>query len=182
MEDVDLPKFLFHPDPIASGSVERSERTCACCGQARGAIYVGPIYTEADVDDAICPWCIADGSAHRKLHATFVDAEVLDDAWPGDAATIIAARTPGFATWQGDAWPGCCGNATAFIGPMGIAELRKHNYEWEGSAMSHIVHEMQISGGAANRLLDSLNREHGPTAYVFQCLACGAPKFHIDQP
>ncbi|CAN5541940.1 CbrC family protein [soil metagenome] len=178
---MDLPTFKFHPDPVASGSVEASNAKCVCCNQSRGMIYVGPVYAEEELSGKLCPWCIADGSASQKFDATFVDETVLDDSWPDDAAEEIAQRTPGFDTWQGEAWPTCCDDATAFHKPMGIAEIRKDHYEWEGPLMGYVVHEMQISGGAATRLVDSLNRDKGPTAYVFICRHCNAVKFHVDQ-
>ncbi len=48
--------------------------------------------------------------------------------------------------------------------------------------MSHIGHELKISGGAATQLLNSLHREHGPTLHVFRCLTCRRHHFHIDSP
>ena len=53
-----LPTFRCYPDPLASGSIEPSETVCACCGQARGFVYVGASYGEDDYVDCICPWCI----------------------------------------------------------------------------------------------------------------------------
>ena len=46
--------------------------------------------------------------------------------------------------------------------------------------MTHIVQEMGISGGAARRLLESLHKDTGPTAYAFRCLHCNRHHFHID--
>jgi uncharacterized protein CbrC (UPF0167 family) len=64
-----LPTFKYHPDPIRSGSIIASENICRCCTRARGYIYAGPTYSEKDdLDAAICPWRIGDGSAHEKLH------------------------------------------------------------------------------------------------------------------
>ncbi|MCU9953286.1 CbrC family protein [Burkholderia pyrrocinia] len=31
-----LPAFRYHPDPLATGSVIRSDARCMCCGDARG--------------------------------------------------------------------------------------------------------------------------------------------------
>jgi len=177
-----LPTFRYHPDPIASGSVIVSDAQCRSCGQKRGYVCTAPVYAEDDLDDAICPWCIADGSAHAKFEATFVDSEAFADEMPDAAVEEISERTPGFNSWQGEQWPMCCGDAAAFVAPAGIKEIRKSYYQLEGQLMGYIVHEMKISGGAATRLLDSLDRESGPTAYVFQCLHCGRHLAHIDRP
>ena len=175
-----LPTFRYHPDPVKSGSVVASDKSCRVCGESRGYIYIGPIYSEEDLDEEICPWCIADGSAHDEFDATFVDDSAFSDDVPFAAAEEITERTPGFNAWQTEQWPGCCGDATAFLQPSGIKELRQEQ-ELEGIAMGHIVHEMEISGGAAMRLLESLDRDKGPTAYLFQCLKCHRHHLYIDQ-
>ncbi len=46
--------------------------------------------------------------------------------------------------------------------------------------MMYIVHELVISGAAAVRLLQSLDRDHGPTAYVFSCRHCDNKPAYID--
>lgn len=176
-----VPAFRYHPDPVASGSCRASTGTCCCCGQARGYVYTGPVYSEDDLDGALCPWCIADGSAHDTYDATFVDEEAFPDSAPESAVREIVERTPGFATWQSERWPCCCGDAAAFLMPAGSAELRSHS-GLEGFALNHILYELGISGTAALRLVDSLHRDRGPTAYVFQCLACSQYLFHIDRP
>ena len=68
-----LPRFRYHPDPIATGSIEPSSQACVACGRSRGFIYTGPVYAEEELDDQLCPWCIADGSAARTLDAEFTD-------------------------------------------------------------------------------------------------------------
>ena len=176
-----LPTFRYHPDPIASGSVIESDEQCLSCRQRRGHVCTAPVYAEPELDDAICPWCIADGSAHKNFDATFVDSEAFPDGAPDAAVEEISERTPGFHSWQPEQWPLCCGDATAFLTPAGIEEIRKDYRELEGKFMSHIVYDMKISGGAATRLLQSLNRDSGPTAYLFQCLQCRQHRFYIDQ-
>ncbi|MEU3830449.1 CbrC family protein [Streptomyces sp. NPDC029080] len=42
----ELPAFPYHPDPIGTGAVVRSEAECASCGQARGYVYAGPVFAE----------------------------------------------------------------------------------------------------------------------------------------
>jgi len=179
---MELPSFRYHPDPVASGSVEASDAECACCKQSRGFIYTATVYSEDDDEPAVCPWCIADGSAHKKLKADFNDSEGIEDGVPKPVMNEIMHRTPGFATWQSDSWLACCGDAMAFLKPVGIKEIRRDDYEWEGTLMTQIVQNMGISGGAAVRLLESLNKDRGPTAYAFRCLHCNRHRFFIDNP
>ena len=176
-----FPAFRYHPDPIQSGSVVPSDAECACCGEARGFVYDGPVYGE-DAGEPVCPWCIADGRAHAERDATFVDSEAFDDGTPDAAMTEISERTPGYSAWQSERWPACCGDATAFLEPVGVAELRARYRSLEYPlVLAHIVHEMGISGGAATRLLESLDRDAGPTAYLFRCLHCEEYRVHVDR-
>lgn len=177
---MNLPVFRYHPDPLRSGSVIASPKKCRCCKQARGFIYTGPVYSETDLDDCLCPWCIADGKASQKFDATFMDTEAIAEGAPESAVTEICERTPGYNSWQSGYWPVCCDDATAFLMPAGIAEIRAQCHELEGEIMSHIVHGMEISGGAATRLLNSLQRDASPTLFVFRCLKCERHHFHID--
>jgi uncharacterized protein CbrC (UPF0167 family) len=175
-----LPTFAYHPDPVASGSVVESQAACHCCGQQRGYVYSGPVYSETDLDDALCPWCIASGEAHRRFQATFVDEEVFADEVPPAVIDEIAQRTPGYCAWNSEAWPHCCGDATAFLSPLSIGELRTTARQAEGQLMGYIVHEMGISGGAAWRLMEALSRDAAPTLYLFRCRHCAQYHFHIE--
>ncbi|MBC7771022.1 MAG: CbrC family protein [Pyrinomonadaceae bacterium] len=175
-----LPVFNYHPDPIQSGSVAVATTKCVCCGKARGYVYAGPIYAEDELDDLICPWCIADGTAHEKFDATFADAEAFADDLPGAVVEEITTRTPGFNVWQGERWLACCGGVAAFIEPVGITELRQRYRSLEMQVLSNIIYDLHISGGAAHRMLESLNRDLGPTAYVFKCLRCESMHTFVD--
>jgi uncharacterized protein len=174
------PAFRYHPDPVASGSIVASTARCACCAQARGFIYTGPTYSEASLEDALCSWCIADGSAARMFDATFVDSEALADDVDDDVRRVITECTPGFHSWQGEQWPSCCGEPAAFLTPAGAAEITARFPRLEGALMSYVVYELGITGGAATRLLQALQRDHTPTAYVFQCLHCDNQPVYID--
>ncbi|ABF40105.1 conserved hypothetical protein [Candidatus Koribacter versatilis Ellin345] len=176
-----LPNFRYHPDPVKSGNLVVSEETCVCCDKKRGYIYTVSVYAESDdLENALCPWCIADGSAHRKFDASFVDDPGLADEIPNSARQEILYRTLGFAGWQSEQWLACCDDAMAFLEPVGIVEVRRDYPKLEGTLMHEIVHEWERSGGAANELLNSLHREHGPTANAFRCLHCGEHKAYID--
>ncbi len=177
-----LPHFRYHPDPVRSGSIAASPNTCRRCGQARGYIYHGPVYSEHDLDDAFCPWCIADGSAAETFNASFVDEEALSTDASEAIYEELCRHTPGYNSWQSEQWPMCCDDATAFLAVVGLTELRRDFREWEGSLLNHILYEMKISGRAGLNLLESLHKDVGPTAYLFECLHCRRQHFHVDQP
>jgi uncharacterized protein CbrC (UPF0167 family) len=177
---MDLPTFRYHPDPLASGSIARSDATCASCDQKRGFIYTGPTYCDVELEDALCPWCIADGSAAEKFDASFMDAASLPDEIARDTVAEIATRTPGFNAWQQEKWLTCCGDAAAFLEPVGHADIRARYPQIEGALMMYIVHELGISGAAATRFLQALDRDNGPTAYVFACRHCDNKPAYVD--
>lgn len=177
-----LPGFRYHPDPLASGSVVASDAACRRCGASRGFLYAGPVYSAAELEGRVCPWCIADGSAHRDFGATFVADEAFPLEVPAAVVAEISQRTPGYRTRQGEEWPVCCNDATAFIAPAGIAEIRSHRPELESGIRSHLRYNMRLSGSAAARMLESLDRIAGPTVYVFRCLHCDEHQYHIDAP
>ena len=177
---MDLPTFAYHPDPIASGSIEKSDKTCRCCGKARGYIYPGPAYCEEDLDDALCPWCIADGSAHETFGASFTDEAGFPDGIAQNVIEEVAWRTPGFRSWQQGEWLTCGNDAAAFLEPAGYTEIQARYPKTEGDLMGFIVYKMEISGGVATRLLHSLDRDRGPAAYIFQCRHCDHRPAYID--
>ncbi|MEU4038991.1 CbrC family protein [Streptomyces collinus] len=39
-----LPFFRYHPDPLASGSIQAASETCACCKRNAGWIYTATFY------------------------------------------------------------------------------------------------------------------------------------------
>jgi len=177
---MDFPVFRYHPDPVASGSVVASGAQCACCGERRGFIYTGPAYCEEDLENALCPWCIADGTAHKKFDARFASTDELPNDVPPEAVDEIECRTPGFSGWQQERWLGCCGDAAAFLEPAGYAEIRARYPQLEGALMMYIVHELELSGAEATRFLQELDRDRGATAYIFACRHCDAKPFYID--
>jgi uncharacterized protein CbrC (UPF0167 family) len=177
---VTLPSFRYHPDPLATGSVVSSEARCAACGDARGYVYGGPVYAEEDLSDALCPWCVADGSAHRRFDATFVDSEAFSEESPPEVTQVICERTPGFFSWQGERWLSCCGEPAAFLGAFGIVRIRAEYPRLEGPLMMYIVHELAVSGGEARRVLEALEEESAPTAFLFRCLHCEGTPAYVD--
>ena len=169
------PVFVYHPDPVRTGSVEVSDEVCIVCGQARGYIYVGPVYAAEDLDSQICPWCIADGSAYEKFGASFTDEECIGgnglwDEVPETVVEVVASRTPGFSGWQQEQWWTHCGDAAVFIGIVGYEELALYGEQ----ALTAIAKESGFAGEDLDIYMQALSKKGSPTAYLFQCRHCGA--------
>jgi len=171
---MELPIFKYHPDPLATGSIEASTQKCLVCGLARGFIYKGQPYAEEELIDAICPWCIADGKAHEKFGAEFVDAAAVGDygAWEpvsDEVVAEVAYRTPGFIGWQQERWFTHCADAAEFLGLVGKEELMAYG----PAAISTIKEEIEFEGEEWDKYFESLDKDGEPTAYLFKCRHCG---------
>lgn len=172
---MNLPEFHYHPNPIKTGSIQPSEQKCICCGKARGYIYTGPVYAVQELADSLCPWCIADGSAHQKFQADFVDADGVGGygdwaAVPMDIIEEVCFRTPGFAGWQQERWWTHCGDAAEFLGAVGRVEAIQAGQEFINSIRANAGMESDEDWAS---YLQALDRDHGPTAYLFRCRHCG---------
>src|SRR4029077_160081 len=98
---MELPTFKYHRDPIATGSVVPSDKKCEVCGAIRGFVYDGIPYGVHNLE-SVCPWCIANGSAHLKFGVEFVGKDGIGNygKWESvhpDIAAEVAFRTPGFS-------------------------------------------------------------------------------------
>jgi uncharacterized protein CbrC (UPF0167 family) len=170
-----LPAFTYHPDPLDTGSVIPSDAVCRSCERARGYIYAGTPYAEEELENAICPWCIADGSAAGRFDAEFTDAAGIGGygQWDAVSAAIIeevSQRTPGFTGWQQEQWWTHCGDAGAFLGVAGRAELEARWPDAIASVRAEAGYEREEEW---REYFNALDREGGPTAYIFRCLHCG---------
>lgn len=170
-----LPSFPYHPDPIATGSVVASKSTCTCCGSARGFVYAGPVVGDTE-PGAICPWCIANGSAHARFDVAFTRADCIGggghwDAVPPDVENEVAHRTPGFSGWQPELWWTHCGDAAQFLGRAGRTELEALGPQ----AVDAIRESTGLEPGAEwNEFFAALRKDDSPQAYVFRCRHCAA--------
>jgi uncharacterized protein CbrC (UPF0167 family) len=169
-----LPKFKYFPDPVASGVIVESDAACVCCGKARGYVYTGTVYADEDYEDCICPWCIADGSAHKKLAATFFDEDAVGgygtwDEVPIRVAAKIVERTPEFTTWQSAQWWTHCGDAAQFLGAVGRKELDALGPE----AVAGIKASSELDGSIWEDAYPDLDKNGSPRAYLFRCSKCG---------
>ena len=174
-----LPRFRYHPDPVATGSIVPCDGACLACGRVRGFRYTGPVYAVEELDDALCPWCIADGTAAARYEAEFTDVGwgVPDDV-PASVTDEIAHRTPGFHSWQQDHWLYHCGDGCAFIGAAGRSELEEYP-----DALAALRREGESFGWDERQITEylvSLTKGGSPTAYLFRCLVCGTHLAYSD--
>ncbi|MEL6149822.1 MAG: CbrC family protein [Chloroflexota bacterium] len=179
-----LPTFRYHPDPIKTGSIVPSENACRVCGRKRGYIYAfsvyGPIETE-DLAQHLCPWCIADGSAHEKFDISFVDylcnSHIAVPQIPSHVFDEIRFRTPGFAGWQSECWWTHHDDGAAFLGVMGFKELSAIGDD----AVDAIRRSIDfLSGDDREEFIRGLHVDGGSSAYLFQCLHCQMYGGYVD--
>lgn len=171
---MDLPAFPYHPDPVATGSVEiNPDKPCLCCNRIRGYVYTGPAYSERFhyLSGCLCPWCIADGSAAKRFQAEFTDTGTLDGV-PDAVVTQLATRTPGFVAWQQERWLTCCNDAAAYLGRAGSAELE------QDFAPARPAVQRELAPGQE---LTDLQKDGEPTAYIFRCLHCNEFLAYLDE-
>ena len=170
-----LPTFRYHPNPLETGCIVLSPAICRRCKSPRGYIYTGPVFAEEELEEAFCPWCIADGSAAAAFDAEFTDRGAVGNygTWepvPEAVSEEIALRTPGFSGWQQELWWTHCGDGAAYLGRAGRAELET---QW-ARAIPVLKTEARQTDQSWPRYLKMLDAEGSPTAYIFQCRHCGA--------
>ena len=172
-----LPSYRYHPDPLATGSVVQSSRQCLCCGQARGYIYIAPVYARGRLQKRLCPWCIADGSAAAKFDAAFSDAHQLMEAGvPADVVEEVTRRTPGYFSFQQAVWLACCGDACEFHGDAPRAELQALG----GDALTEALSEIGWSSELWAATIENYQPGEDPAVYKFVCRYCGRARYWSD--
>jgi uncharacterized protein CbrC (UPF0167 family) len=171
-----LPTFTYHPDPIATGAIEPSELACECCGQSRGFVYVGSTYSVHEVE-TICPWCIADGSAHAKFDASFSSHVVESDA---DIAPHIIDevihRTPGYVCWQSETWLTHCNDVCEFHGDASIEDVSNASEATKALWMA----EYNKDEAGWERVSEDYEPGEDSALYKFVCRHCGLVLFSWD--
>lgn len=166
-----LPEFPYHPDPVATGSVERSDATCLSCGRPRGLIYTGPVYAVEELTDGLCPWCIGDGSAAARFDAIFTDDAPVPDDVPAGVVEAVTKRSPGFGGWQQEHWLYHCGDGAAFLGRAGWPELQSCPDALEALRREH--DGLGLTPELVEEYLRGLDKKGSPSAYLFRCRHCG---------
>lgn len=172
----DFPRFTYHPDPIATGSIIPSDEACECCRTARGYVYCTSPYGEDEIE-YVCPWCIADGTASEKLGASF------SDSWPLSQAKIsreiideVTLRTPGYSSWQQESWIACCEDACEFHGDADPRELAV----LLGDDRSRVAEDFDLPIGDLDEMLKHYEPGSSLAIYKFKCRHCEAVHYNWD--
>ena len=172
-----LPTFRYHPDPIATGSIVRSDKTCACCSKAGGWIYVASVYGPSNLRGNICPWCIASGTAALRYNCSFNDDSPLAEAQLAPAIILeVSRKTPGYSSWQQEVWQACCDDACEFHGDAPASEMKALSDE----SLVRIQDDWQISLKRLDDLLNVYVPGGGIAIFKFVCRHCHRAKYALD--
>lgn len=171
-----LPNFTYHPDPVATGAIRQSDAECPACGRVRGYAYA-LIPSAIEEYEGICPWCIADGSAHEKFDVTFADDRPLRQAGlPEAVVTEVTERTPGYESWQQEEWLSCCGDACEYHGDAPVDEI----HSLDADEFLHLVPAPEFGIGDAPGFLSDYAPGGSPAFYKFVCRHCRAVQYGWD--
>ena len=184
---MNLPHFPLYPNAYRLQMFEEVAGVCDVCETPRHYRYTGLFYSQEEVG-YICPWCVANGAAAAKFSGRFNDemgiegtefgAENADGAvsvtWTISDADIslVSRHTPAYQTWQQGKWLVCCGKPCVFVDYADSAMLAPIWHEIEADVMNNgipvdwVKLHLQVDGDFAS--------------YLFQCLACGKHRLHID--
>jgi uncharacterized protein CbrC (UPF0167 family) len=170
-----LPTFPLFQDPLREGSFKRKNLPCDFCGKKRGFLYNGTMYSPGASlpDRPVCPWCIADGSAANAGY-------IFNHVWMAvsqEDKELLEGRTPGYSSWYDPEWQVCCNRPCVFLGRAESSDLRGR---W-ASAVPVIFSRCELSPTRIEQLIDMMDPESSPCAYVFQCRECGALRGNWDQ-
>ncbi|MFC9670662.1 CbrC family protein [Streptomyces sp. NPDC056949] len=148
------------------------------CARARGYVCTGPVYAVEEIEDRLCPWCVADGSAAERFDAHFTDGTCLGEDVPLEVFAAVDRRTPGFSARQETQWFFHCGDGAAFLGRVGAGELAAHP-----DALETLRREARDEGRPADQVEhypSSLDKDGQPTAYLFRCRVCAIHLAYSD--
>ncbi|NMO02490.1 CbrC family protein [Gordonia sp. TBRC 11910] len=174
-----LPQFRYFPEPVKTDViVVDADAVCPCCERARGYRYTGPFYTVDEVD-GLCPWCIADGSAHDRFDGSFV----ADIAWgypvqhvPDAVVDEVTHRTPGFRAWQEPRWWAHCDDAAVYLGPAGAAELAELSVD----DVECIRLTADYRADDWERIRPALRADGDAALVLFRCRRCAQYGGYVD--
>lgn len=171
-----LPIFKYHPDPIATGAIEKTKASCECCGKSRGFRATSTIYSIHEVE-TICPWCIADGSAAKTFDGSFSDSHpLLSDEIDKEIVKEVCERTPSFISWQQERWLSHCNDACEFHGDAEKSDL----VDLQNKNLDQFLANEYITAKVWSIILQSYDKGGDTAIYKFKCRVCGENQFYAD--
>lgn len=174
---MDLPNFKYHPDPEGNDVIEESDEACICCNKKRGYIYTGPVYAIEELDEQLCPWCIANGEAAKKFDASFADAHpLLRDGIAKDIVDEVSLRTPSYSSWQQEQWLSHCNDACEFHGDASEEDVRNASEETKQQWMQNY----QSGEDLWNTITEGYYPKGDNAIYKFKCRHCNQIIFGWD--
>lgn len=163
-----LPFFRYHPNPLETKAFQHSseDMVCNCCGKTTHVYYDSPFYSVEEIN-CLCPECISSGEAARKFDGAFQDETYLEKG-VHDLPKLdeLIHRTPGYSGWQQEYWRTHCGDFCAFIGYVGVRELRALGL------LDEVLDDPTWNNQDKEMILNSVNGGH-IQCYLFKCLHCG---------
>ena len=174
-QQLGLPAFRYHPNPLETGAFEESADgvVCDCCGKTTHIFYTNPFFSVEDIA-YLCPACIASGEAARKYDGSFQDDFSVDDGVDDpEKLDELIHRTPGYSGWQQEYWRAHCGDYCAFWGYVGARELRALG------VLEEVLDDPMWDEEQKGMIRESVNGGH-LQCYLFQCLHCGKHLVWMD--
>ena len=146
---------------------------CDCCGKATHIYYTAPFFSVENIEH-LCPECIASGEAARKYDGSFQDDFSLDDGVDDpEKLDELIHRTPGYCGWQQEYWRAHCGDYCAYLGNVGVRELRALG------VLEEVLDDPMWDDEQKEMIQESVNGGH-LQCYLFQCLHCGKHLVWMD--
>ena len=175
---MEIPCFKYHPDPIKTGSIVKSDAICDCCAQKRGYEYKGSFYS-VDSVDSLCPWCISSGEAADKYDGTFTSFGLHIPEYDDITESVfeeISSKTPGFSSFQEADWQFHCNDGCEFHGLATVGDFKKISEEE--------IERLQQVSYLSRTEIDELGQGDDSTTldyfFKFVCRHCGEMKFLMD--
>jgi uncharacterized protein CbrC (UPF0167 family) len=162
-----LPRFLYHPDPVATHVIIARKSECPVCRKRTGYAYEGPFYSVHEVEN-ICPWCIANGAAASTFDGYFIYTHDFEQVLDAAKTDELQHRTPGYFFGSEYYWPVHCGDYCGILRKVkwrDIADLENELFE--------DLDRLQVEDGIDRQAKRDALTGTALWAYLFRCLHCG---------
>ena len=166
----DFPKFTYFAKPLEAGSFVRKKVVCNACERSRDYQYEGDFFTTHD-DVALCPWCVADGTAAKKFNGTFQDEAAIESVGNKAATDELLHRTPSYIAWQTASWLSHCEDYMCYLGEATWEQIEPRLQELQdnGFEMDSDVEEQREAIESGDLVL-----------HLFECRTCQRHRVHAD--